>query len=128
MLKLSKITDYSILILTILHKSPDNFYNSNDIVKKTKLPLPTVRKILSILSSRQLITSERGAGGGYSISNYNISLLDIVECIEGPVQITECCKIKNSNCKITQCNLPKYWRKINFNVKQMLSNILVKDL
>ncbi len=86
------------------------------------MPLPTVRKILKILTMENLLVSTRGISGGYRLarSPEQITLLDMVTALEGPVALTECSSGEPCGCKIDQCGLGKNWSLIN----QLLQNTL----
>ena len=60
---------------------------ANQISKSTGVPVEYLRKVLQRLTRARLVASERGRGGGFRLAKPadRISLLDIVEAIEGPV-------------------------------------------
>ena len=56
------------------------------------MPLPTAQKLMGKLACAGLLTSVRGAGGGFTLARpvTEISLADIVEAVEGPIAMTMC--------------------------------------
>ena len=56
------------------------------------MPLPTAQKLMGQLAGSGLLTSVRGAGGGFALARPagEISLADIVEAVEGPIAMTVC--------------------------------------
>lgn len=66
MIRLNKLTDYGIVLMTYVARHPEGrIHNVPDLAKEAHLPLPTVSKILKILSKGGLLTSHRGVKGGY---------------------------------------------------------------
>jgi Rrf2 family protein len=56
------------------------------------VPLPTAQKLMGKLAQAGLLTSVRGAGGGFALARpgQDISLADIIEAVEGPIAMTQC--------------------------------------
>lgn len=94
-----------------------------DIAEGTRLALPTVRKLLKQLSQAGLLNSSRGALGGYQLANHpkQISLADIIEAIDGPIALTDCCSTTDCHI-IDHCHSRKHWQRINHVIKQALSH------
>jgi Rrf2 family protein len=59
---------------------------------ETGVPLPTAQKLMGQLAACGLLTSMRGAGGGFTLARraQEISLADIVEAVEGPIAMSAC--------------------------------------
>ena len=92
MLRLSKLTDYGIVIMTCLASKPDQVFAANQVSECTHVALPTVSKILKQLSQGDLVLSIRGPKGGYRLArpSTEISVAEVVAVLEGPVSLTEC--------------------------------------
>ena len=60
---------------------------ARSLAQETGVPLPTAQKLMGQLAGVGLLTSVRGAGGGFALARpaQNISLADIVEAVEGPI-------------------------------------------
>src|SRR6266571_3758961 len=67
-------------------------HTARSLAKDTKLPLPTVGKLLRQLSDRGLLSSHRGVKGGFNMARdaSQISVADIILALEGPIGFTEC--------------------------------------
>jgi Rrf2 family protein len=95
--------------------------SATQISSSLKLGLPTVRKILQLLSRAELLNASRGVSGGYQLARpmEEISLLEIVEAVDGKLALTDCCT--SLNCHIIEaCQGQTKWRKINDVVAQAL--------
>ena len=101
MFRITRLTDYGVLLMTQLAKNADEVRNAADLAEQVHVPLPTVSKILQILLHDHLLESVRGAGGGYRLarSAVDISVRDIIVALEGPIALTEC-TLESGNCVI----------------------------
>lgn len=68
MLRLSKLTDYGIVVMTCLAEEPEAIRAANEVSACTGVALPTVSKVLKLLSRALLVVSCRGAKGGYRLA------------------------------------------------------------
>ncbi|MCH1521092.1 MAG: Rrf2 family transcriptional regulator [SAR324 cluster bacterium] len=102
MLKLSKKTDYAIILLT--HLGEENFpVSAQEVAKHYKLPYPMVANILKQLVSSGLIESTRGKHGGYVLAKptNEINLAEIIMVTDSPFNLVECVHDED-NCKVHQ--------------------------
>ena len=68
MLRISKLTDYGTLIMAHLAGQPERLHSAADLADTLGLGLPTVSKVLKALGRHDLVTSLRGARGGYALA------------------------------------------------------------
>jgi FeS assembly SUF system regulator len=93
MFRLNKLTDYGIVLMATVARSPEDVpHTARSLSKATRIPLPTVGKLLRQLSEHGLLSSHRGVKGGYNLAlnPKAISVSDIVLALEGPIGFTEC--------------------------------------
>ncbi len=90
---LTRKTDYALVALASLARHDNDAASARDLAEQLHLPLPVLRNILKVLATRGLLSSSRGPSGGYRLAKLpgEISLAQIVEAIEGPVQLVTCC-------------------------------------
>ncbi len=93
MIRMSKLTDYAILILAHLARSPGTL-TAHELAERSRVPLPTVSKLAKELSKAGLVISHRGRNGGYGLARpaEQISVAEVVEALEGPIALTECAR------------------------------------
>ncbi|MCB1827600.1 MAG: SUF system Fe-S cluster assembly regulator, partial [Coxiellaceae bacterium] len=93
MIRLSKITDYGVLIMRCLAQANARQMSAREIAQITRVNLPTVSKVLKLLVGRGLVRSTRGSSGGYQLVNTpeQTSLAEIIRALDGDVSLTECC-------------------------------------
>jgi FeS assembly SUF system regulator len=140
MIRLSKLADYGIVLMTYfaggrLRPGPkggsDVIYTSRELADESRLPLPTVSKIMKALCRSGLLMSHRGAGGGYSLAREPdvISVVDIIAAIEGPIAMTECSITAPGLCEFeSACPVRSNWQRINNVVVQALAGLSLTDM
>jgi FeS assembly SUF system regulator len=100
------------------------------VANGTGVALPTVSKLLKALARAGLVTSTRGAHGGYQLARAarEISAADVIDAIEGPVSITEC-SASDSQCEHEGvCNVGGAWQQINVAIRRALEDVSLVDL
>jgi Fe-S cluster assembly protein SufB len=130
MLRISKLADYASMIMDYLARYPEQLYSAADIAKQIKLNPPTVSKTLKILLEAGLVTSTRGAVGGYKLAKpaTHISVASIVEAVDGRPSITECCAVTNGCTQHHFCTVQDNWKLINRFVTSVLANLTLADM
>lgn len=115
MLRVTKLTDYATVVLTVLAARPGEVLSATELAEAAGLEPPTVSKLLKPLAQAGLVEGLRGVRGGYRLTRPagDVTLIEIVEAMEGPLAITECSQ-DDSQCGIAdQCGVRSNWRLIN---------------
>jgi FeS assembly SUF system regulator len=132
MLRLSKLTDYGIVILTYMAKNQDGLYSAIEIAKATGVAPPTVSKILKELLKAKVLISTRGAKGGYRLAKTaeKITVATVIIALEGPIALTECSVSEhNHSCEqVSSCEIGGVWGLINQTVFNALEAITLADM
>jgi FeS assembly SUF system regulator len=133
MLRLSKLGDYAIVMVAHLARTAHVcVHPATGIAEATGIPLPTVAKVLKTLAREGILVSTRGAHGGYGLARdpATISVVDVLEAIEGPMSLTACAHAgPGETCSDeAHCHLPPHWRAINAAVREALSKVSMLDL
>ena len=92
-MRLTHLADYAVVLMTAAARCPAGArLSATELSGDTGVPLPTAQKLMGQLAGRGLLTSVRGAGGGFALARPadEISLADIVEAVEGPIALTMC--------------------------------------
>ena len=130
MFRISKLTDYGTVVLACLAGTPDRHQTAAQVAERTRLAAPTVSKLLKSFHRAGLVTSTRGAHGGYRLAraSNSISAASIIDAIEGPVAITECSG-NHSACDIESvCRTGGAWQRINSAIRRSLEEISLAQL
>lgn len=130
MLRLSKLTDYGTVIMTCMARSPDELYTAREITEQVHVALPTVSKILKLLTQEALLISYRGANGGYRLARppQEISVARIINALEGPIGLTECSSSPGLCHQETSCLVRPNWRRINSAILATLERITLAEM
>jgi FeS assembly SUF system regulator len=92
-MRLTHLADYAVVLMTAAARRGEAVrLSAADLAQETGVPLPTAQKLMGNLATAGLLTSVRGAGGGFMLARAvsAISLADIVEAVEGPIAMTMC--------------------------------------
>lgn len=130
MLRVTKLTDYATVVLTVLAANPSLVLSAPELAERAGLETPTVSKLLKPLAQAGLVEGFRGANGGYRLTRApeSISLVEIVEAMEGPLAMTEC-SIHEGNCGIQDsCHVRANWRHINDVVADALRSVSLAQM
>jgi len=130
MLRISKLTDYGTVLLAHLAENQVNVCSAADVAQATGIAVPTVSKLLKSLARAKLVTSTRGANGGYRLARppQQISAADVIDALEGPVSITECSS-SDSDCEHEGvCSVGGAWQRINVAIRRALQDVTLNDL
>lgn len=128
MLKLSKLTDYAVVVLVRLSASGE-VQTSPGIAHATGVPEPTVAKVLKALAGGGLVASQRGARGGYRLVRTlsDIPVADVIAAIDGPIALTAC--VEGGCCDAESfCSMAGRWDPVNSAIRDALSAISLADM
>jgi FeS assembly SUF system regulator len=131
MIRLSRITDYGIVLLVKLAQSPDGeAQNARHLAAESELPVPVVSKVLKTLAREGLLSSQRGSKGGYALARdaAEITVPDMITALEGPISLTECASHPGACSQESSCGVREPWQRINAAVHQALGKITLADL
>ena len=130
-MQITRATDYAVRILIHLAMSPDDArVAASELARETKAPESFVSKVLQQLVQRGMVTSRRGAGGGFelAIQPEKVSLLDVVEMIEGPLQINLCLPGEETCDRKSWCKVHPIWSEAQDALKRVLSSATIAGL
>jgi FeS assembly SUF system regulator len=132
MIRLSKLTDYGLVLMTYMARNHDrSVHTARDLAIESRLPLPTVSKLLKELVQGGLLVSHRGIKGGYSLTRTprEISVAEVIAVLEGPIALTECSTDISGLCDLEPCCPIKHnQRIISQAVSGALGSVMLSDL
>ena len=141
MFRLSRLTDYGIVILAELarHRPEDETpaavtgtpsLNARELAERADLPLPMVSKVLKTLTRAGVLESQRGTKGGYSLARdpQELTVSAMIAALEGPLALTQCSE-GTAACDLeATCSVKSPWLIINSVVQNSLASITLADL
>jgi Rrf2 family protein len=92
-MQITRQADYAVrAVLYLAQQSPGTLTTTAQIARDQHIPATFLAKIMSQLSAAGLVYSTRGAHGGVRLARQamDVSLLDVVEAIDGPMVLNEC--------------------------------------
>ncbi len=130
MLRLSKLTDYAVVIMAYLSQHPGLAINAKSIAEHTGISLPTTSKLLKHLSHEGLLLANRGIKGGYQLAYpaTAISLGTVIQSLEGQIVLTECSHNTRGCGLEKQCTIRDNWRRISACIQATFMQISLADL
>jgi len=130
MLRMSRLTDYGTVVLSCMAIEPGALYSAADVAERVRLAPPTVSKVLKLLARAGLVSSVRGAQGGYALARppASITAAQIIDALEGPVALTEC-SMEHNQCELQSvCNVGGAWQRVNVSIRRALQDITLDQL
>lgn len=129
MLRISKLTDYAILIMVELTRDGE-MLSAHALAERIHVEIPTASKVLKLLAGDGLLESYRGANGGYRVSRQagNISVAEVIAAIEGPIAMTECSVEEGLCSQEDSCELRGNWQRISLAVAGALQEVSLAEM
>ncbi len=132
MLRMTRLTDYGIVLLTHFASNPAKpIQNARELSGQTGIPLPTVSKVLKTLAHEGLLETHRGIKGGFHLARpaEKITVAEMITSLEGPIAVTECGTHAAGSCDLEDlCVIRDKWQKINDVVISALDGVTLADL
>jgi len=131
MFKLSKKADYGLIAVKHLAMhSQQHACSANEIAEEYGISATLMAKVLQKLAHRFLVIAKHGSSGGYQLAKEpsQISALDVISAIDGPVLITSCVT-SHGNCDATErCSVKEPLRRVNESILHVLSAVSISQL
>ncbi|MBT8069812.1 MAG: SUF system Fe-S cluster assembly regulator [Xanthomonadales bacterium] len=130
MLRISKMTDYAIMVMVELHGLRGEVLSAHALAERSHLELPTVSKVLKLLVKTDLVASYRGPSGGYSLERdaEEISVAEIIAAIEGPIAMTECSVEEGLCAQEAVCGLRGNWQRISLAIAKAMEAVSLAEM
>ena len=130
MIRITKETEYAFLLLSVLLDSEESLHSANSLAEQAAVPAPGSGKVLKRLVREGVLTSIRGAYGGYQLARAaaDITALDIVQAIEGQPELVECAQGAFDCAFANHCRISPFWRQLNDDITAMLKSRTLADM
>jgi FeS assembly SUF system regulator len=132
-MRLTHLADYAVVLMTAAARRPAAArLSATHLAAETGVPLPTTQKIMRQLASSGLLTSARGATGGFALARagHEISLAEIIEAVEGPIAMTQCSGSEEaSDCALdAHCRVKPHMNIVSKAVRGALGAVSLQSL
>lgn len=137
-MRLTHLADYAVVMMTAAARRESGSGSAGvrlsaaELSQETGVPLPTAQKLMSKLAGAGLLTSARGAGGGFALARpgHDISLADVIEAVEGPIAMTQCTgSDQPSDCALdAHCRVKPHMTIVSNAVRCALDSVSIREL
>ena len=131
-MRLSHLADYAVVLMTAAARRDAGVrLSATELSAETGVPLPTTQKLMGQLATAGLLSSARGAAGGFALARpaTDISLADIVEAVEGPIALTMCSDSTNHDCILdAHCRVKPHMGVVGNAVRGALGAVRLTEL
>lgn len=131
MLKLSKKADYGLIAMRHLATHNGNgSLSAADIADRYGISAPLLAKILQKLARKGLVVARHGSGGGYQLARNpaEITALDVIDAIDGPLGITSCITSHGECDQSDTCTVREPLRIVNQTILQVLGMVTLSQM
>ncbi len=130
-MRLTHLADYAVVIMTAAaRREAGARLSASELAQETGVPLPTTQKLMGRLAAEGLLTSARGAAGGFALARPagEISLADIVEADEGPIAMTVCAEGRTDCALDAHCHVKPHMGIVGNAVRGALGAVRLTEL
>lgn len=131
MMELTRKGEYAIRgIVFLATQPPDQICLLSDIASAVDVPQTFLAKIFQQFSKIGLVKSYRGTGGGFVLGRPpgKITLLEVVEAVEGPIVPNRCVTGEGECSRSAVCNVHPVWVSVQDQVREILAKVTLKSL
>ena len=130
MLRVSRLADYGTVVMASMARDPGRVHSAAEVAMRIGLTAPTVSKILKTLARSGLVSSSRGARGGYRLPRdpAHITVAEIIGAMDGPIGMTECSTTPGVCTQEAACAVRANWQSINHILLETLSRVTLEQM
>jgi len=131
MLKLTKKADYGLMAMKHLAEhAPQGACSAKDVADAYGIPQEALAKILQRLVKADLLHSQHGMNGGYTLARdpEKISAFEVIRAIDGPLFITSCITVRGECDQTDRCRIREPLRRVNESIEQVLRRISISEM
>lgn len=123
-------TDYAVRCILYLAQANERIANVTEVSRGMHIPKTFLAKIFQKLTKAGLVESIRGMNGGFRLSKSpaDISLLDIVEAIQGPVCVNVCAVNGKKCSRSPSCSVHPFWVKLRRDMNRQMREQTIAQL
>ena len=101
-----------------------------EIAKKESISLKYLEQVINPLRTDGLVKAIRGAKGGYSLAKppSEICLYDVIETLEGPLNLLECLRDAKACQKVPSCVTREIWKEVSDAISKIFYSVTLEDM
>jgi len=131
MIRLSKKADYSLMALKHILAKQDQPSSAREISQAYGIPFEVLAKLLQKLARKGFLVSQHGTKGGYSSarSSGSLTVLDVLEAIEGPLALLDCSNPRKGPCgQEKSCSVRRPLARVEQKVLDLLGKTTLREI
>ncbi|MDO5090726.1 MAG: SUF system Fe-S cluster assembly regulator [Cardiobacteriaceae bacterium] len=130
MIRITKESEYAFLLLSALLDEDDVPKSASKLAEQTGIAAPMTGKVLKRLVKYDILASTRGAYGGYTLTRApeEVSVLEVVEAMEGAPELVDCVKGGKDCAFAPRCRISPFWLSVNHDIRDMLAAKTLLDM
>jgi Rrf2 family protein len=123
-------TDYALRALVYLAARPGQIISAGEIAASEDMPVDFLQKIFQKFVKSGLVTSHRGAQGGFSLAKdpSQVTMLEVVETTQGHAAVNRCLLGKDGCPRASRCSVRKSWLDVEKKLHNYMREITLQDL
>lgn len=132
--RINRKVEYALMALKHMsQKRPGELTSAKEIADHLRIPFDATARVLQVMTNRQVLRSEQGVQGGYQITKDlgKVSLMELVEMIEGPVAVARCAHLGESEdaCRVQgTCNITAPISYLNGRINEFYRGLSIKQI
>lgn len=130
-MQVTRATDYAVrIMLELASLPPGNKAQLNELIESTGVRGSFLSKVVQRLVHAGMVSSHRGTRGGFSlrVPGEEVTLLDVIEAIEGPTQMNLCLGDGPGCERKSWCGVHPVWQKAQSAFIQELADVTIAHL
>ncbi len=130
MLRITKESEYALLLLSVLSGQPDKPQNATELARQTGIALPMTGKVLKQLVKQNILSSTRGAYGGYALKRValSVSIFEVIKAMEGAPELVNCIGDDKSCVLAQNCRISPFLHQLNDDIQAILEKKTLADM
>lgn len=126
-LQLTREADYA--VLCVLEVSRNGRMSAAEVARRQNISAAFLGKIVGSLARAGILTTRRGVGGGIALARTPdaLTLLEVVEAVQGPLAINQCLTHPGSCDRVSDCYVAPIWHKAQDDLRAAL-NVSIADV
>ena len=129
-MQITQTADYAVRTVVYLALHPDEGPIAAAVIaKEMTIPVDYISKVVQALSRAGLVESVPGRNGGARLARNpeNLSMLEVIEAVDGPVALTRCVTRPGACPRDAYCVVHPFWKKVQNGLVKTLSETKISS-
>ena len=130
-MQVSRKVDYALRAVIYLSlQKRDRSVPAKEIASRRRIPKKFLEKIIQDLMRADLVKSQRGAHGGYTLARTpeQVTFRDVIEAVEGPISLNVCVSERHECSVLSSCNMQQIWQEGQRRMLEYFADTTLADL